>query len=161
MFPSREASPNGARKFCKVGIVEVDNISIAWPKRGHRGTSNPLAEIFEYDDEDDDTNVLHLKAIHVSLYMADYQILEPDTEYTIVAAGYKEYRGEHRWHFITECGLKVRAGKSLDKIWRQWRAEHVDGTQRAGSVDGVPFMTFRAVRKVRSQGTYDMKCRRV
>ena len=162
MFPSRNASRDaGIRKFRDVGIVEVDNISIAWPKRVHTNNSAPLAEIYEREDDEVDTNVLHLKAIHTSLYTAGDQILEPDTEYTIVAAGLREYRGVRRWHFITKCGLKVRAGKSLDKIWTEWRVDHLEGPQRTGSVAGVPFMEFRAIRRVRSHGTDDMKCERV
>jgi hypothetical protein len=158
MFPSRDLCRNGAYKFCDVGIVEVDNISIAWPKRSHRDTSNPLAELVEYEDDEESTNVLHLKAIRPSMYTAGDQILEPDTNYIIVAAGLREYRGIRRWHFITNCGLKVRAGKSLDKIWTEWRVDHLEGPQRTGSVAGVPFMEFRAIRRVRSRGTDDMKC---
>jgi hypothetical protein len=161
MFPSRDASSNVIRKFRHVGIVEVDNISIAWPKRVHNRYSAPLADIFEYDEDTVDTNVLHLKTIHVSMYTAADQILEPDEEYTIVAAGLKEFRSERRWHFITACGIKVRAGKSLAKIWRPWRVEHLQGLQRIGSVQGVPLMTFRAVKKVRIHGEDDMKCERV
>jgi hypothetical protein len=160
MFPSRDASHNGIHEFSKVGIVEVDNISIAWPKRVHNKNSVPLADIFEYDDDTVDTDVLHLNTIHVSMYTADHQVLEPNTEYTIVAAGLKDFRGARRWHFITECGVKVRAGKSLEKIWRPWRVDHLEGPQRIGSVEGVPIMTFRAVRKVRSQGKDFMKCER-
>ena len=78
-----------------------------------------------------------------------------------MAAGLREYRGVRRWHFITKCGLKVRAGKSLDKIWTEWRVDHLEGPQRTGSVAGVPFMEFRAIRRVRSHGTDDMKCERV
>ncbi|OAQ22587.1 hypothetical protein K457DRAFT_25969 [Linnemannia elongata AG-77] len=161
MFPSRDLSRNGAHKFCDVGIVEVDNISIAWPKRSHRDTSNPLAELVEYEVDEESTNVLHLKAIRPSMYTAADQILEPATEYTIVAAGRREYRGDRRWHFITKCGLKVRAGNSLHKIWTEWRVDYLEGPQRAGSVTGVPFMTFRAIRTVRSRGTDDIKCERV
>jgi hypothetical protein len=165
MFPSRDAahrtSPNGIRKFSEVGIVEVDNISIAWPKRVHTKHSAPLADIFEYDDDTVDTNVLHLKTIHVSMYTAADQILEPGKEYTIVAAGLKLYRRNLRWHFITQCGVRVRAGKSLAKIWGAWRIDHLEGQQRIGSVKGVPWMTFRAVRKVRSHGKDDMKCERI
>jgi hypothetical protein len=161
MFPSRDASSNVIRKFSKVGIVEVDNISIAWPKRVHNRYSAPLADIFEYDEDTVDTNVLHLKTIHVSMYTAADRILKPDEEYTIVAAGLKEFRSEHRWHFITACGIKVRAGKSLAKIWTPWRVEHLQGLQRIGRVEGVPLMTFRAVKKVRIHGEDDMKCERV
>jgi hypothetical protein len=162
MYPSRDASRNGGiRKFRNVGIVEVDNISIGWPKRVHTNNSAPLAEIIEYHHDAIDTNVLHLKAIRVSMYTAIDQILEPGTEYTIVAAGLREYRGDRRWHFITECGLKVRSGNSLSKIWKEWRVGHLQGLQRIGSVTGVPFMTFRTVRTVRSRGADDMKCERV
>ena len=48
------------------------------------------------------SNVLHLKTVHVSMYTAADQVLQLKTKYTIVAAGYQEYRGDHRWHFITE-----------------------------------------------------------
>jgi hypothetical protein len=92
------------------------------------------------------------------MYTAGHQILEPDTDYTIVAAGYKEYRGMYRWHFITDCGLKIRAGKSLAKIWGKWRIKHLQGLQRIGSVKGVPFMNFHTIRVVRSRGEDDIKC---
>jgi hypothetical protein len=162
MFPSRDACRSGGiRKFCNVGIVEVDNISIAWPKRVHTNNSAPLAEIFECEGDEVDTNVLHLKAVRTSLYTAADQILKPGIEYTIVAAGLREYRGDRRWHFITKCGLKVRAGNSLYKIWTEWRVDHLEGPQRLGNVTGVPFLRFRAVRMVRSRGTDDIKCDRV
>jgi hypothetical protein len=161
MFPSRDASHNGIHKFSKVGIVEVDNISIAWPKRVHNRYSAPLADIFEYDEDTVDTDVLHLKNIHDSMYTAADRILRPDEEYTIVAAGLKEFRSEHRWHFITACGITVRAGKSLAKIWTPWRVDHLQGLQRIGRVEGVPFMTFRTIRVVNSHNILDMKCERV
>jgi hypothetical protein len=158
MFPAREDCPDGVYKFHQVGIVEVDNIRIGWPKRTHTRDSNPVAEIFECEDDSENTNVLHLKTVHVSMYTAVDQVLQLKTKYTIVAAGYQEYRGDHRWHFITKCGLKIRAGKSLDKIWREWRRFHVDRSEKIGSVAGVPFMDFRALKIVRSRGTYDMQC---
>jgi len=116
-----------------------------------------VAEIFECEDDNNGTNVLHLKNIHVSMYTAIHQALQFKT-YTIVAAGYREFRGHLRWHFITKCGLKIRAGKSLDKIWRVWRGSHVVSPDKIGSVAGVPFMDFRVLKMVRSHGTYDMQC---
>lgn len=158
MFPSRDECPNGARKFHHVGIVEVDNIKISWPKRSHRRVSAPLAEIIEREDDESETDVQRLKAVRSSLYTVAHQILQPDTLYTIVAAGLHEYRGDLRWHFISECGLKFRSGKSLAKIWGEWRITHLEGPKRIRSVVGVPFMTFRAVRCVRSRGTDDVRC---
>ena len=46
MFPSR-SSPNVVRSFTMWGIVEVDNISIAWPNVFITDHSNPLADIYE------------------------------------------------------------------------------------------------------------------
>ena len=44
-YPSREECPDGVRKFRHVGIVEVDNIKIAWPKKSHDYRSAPLADL--------------------------------------------------------------------------------------------------------------------
>ncbi|OAQ27925.1 hypothetical protein K457DRAFT_1820984 [Linnemannia elongata AG-77] len=57
-----------------------------------------------------------------------------------------------------QCGLKVRAGKSLAKIWGKWCVNHLQGLQRIGSVKGVPFMEFHTVRVFRSRGSDDIKC---
>ena len=138
--------------------MEVDNIKIGWPKCTHTRDSNPIAEIFECEEDNENTNVLHLKTVHVSMYTAVHQAVLLDRTYTIVAAGLREYRREHRWHFITKCGVKVRAGKSLAKIWGIWRRSHLKGPEKMGSVVGVPFMDFRAVKIVRSRGIYDMQC---
>lgn len=70
--------------------------------------------------------VAPLKGIHPSLYTSIQNVLKPRTQYTIVAAAYGEYRGVRRWHYITECGLRVRAGESLRKIWNEWRNHHLD-----------------------------------
>ncbi|KAG0195243.1 hypothetical protein BGX28_001876, partial [Mortierella sp. GBA30] len=104
MFPSRDNYPDGCRKFHNVGVVE--NISIAWPKRPHDRRSPPLAEIIECEDDEYDGLVRRLKVTHPSLYTTACEVLQANTQYTIVAAGYVEYRRAHRWHFITECGLK-------------------------------------------------------
>ena len=96
MFPACEDCPDGVHKFRRVGIVEVDNIKIGWPKCTHTRQSNPVAEIFECEDDNNGTNVLHLKNIHVSMYTAIHQALQFKT-YTIVAAGYREFRGHLRW----------------------------------------------------------------
>jgi hypothetical protein len=161
MCPARDDCPDGVYKFHEVGIIEVDNIKIGWPKRTHTRQSNPVAEIFECEDDNNGTNVLHLKTIHVSMYAAVHQVLQLKTKYTIVAAGYREFRGDMRWHFITKCGLKIRAGNSLDKVWREWRQRHVCGSEKIGSVTGVPFMDFRALKIVRSRGAYDMQCQKM
>lgn len=158
MFPSRNAIEGGARKFRSVGIVEVDNITIRWPKRVHDKRTPPLADIVERASEECDDFVQHLKSIHTSSYTADYNILESGEEYTIVAAGMKEFRRSWEWHAITECGLKVRMGKSLRQLWCKWRAQYMEGTAPTGSVDGVERMTFVAGRIVRSKGRYNIKC---
>ncbi len=110
MFPSRNAIDGGARKFRHVVIVEVDNITIAWPKRSHDRRTPPPAEIVEQDDDEVDGLVKKFKATHLSSYTAACNILQPNTQYTIVGAALKKYSGVHRWHFITKCGLKVREG---------------------------------------------------
>jgi hypothetical protein len=157
MFPARNDCPDGVYKFHHVGITEVDNIKIGWPKYTHTRESNPVAEIFECGDDSNGTDVLHLRTIHVSMYTAAHQILL-FAKYRIVAAGYREYRGDRRWHFITKCGLKVRAGKSLAKIWGIWRRSHLKGLEKVGSVLGVPPMNFEALKVVQSRGICDMQC---
>jgi hypothetical protein len=127
MFPSRDTCPYGVLKFSEVGIVEVDNIKIAWPKRAHGRNSAPLAEIVELNAEDEDgIYISKVKIRHVSSYKPAYTALEPNTQYTVVAAGYASYRQAYYIHFITECGLKIRAGKSLTKVWDSWRKQFED-----------------------------------
>ncbi|KAI9242445.1 MAG: hypothetical protein BYD32DRAFT_403635, partial [Podila humilis] len=93
MFPSQNACPYGVYKFSEVGIVEVDNIKIAWPKRAHDQQSIPLAEIVELNAEDEDgIYISKIKIRNVSSYKAAYTTLEPNTQYTVVAAGYATYR---------------------------------------------------------------------
>jgi hypothetical protein len=158
MYPARSASPTGAKKFSKVGIVEVDNIKIAWPKSRHDHRNAPLADIVEVDEDDEDGIFIRkLKVRNTSLFKAGYNVLEPNTQYTVVAAGYGKYRQAYYIHCITECGLKIRAGKSLTKVWDSWRKQFED---RRGYIDipMVKHMVFTAVQKVRSQGSFDMKC---
>ncbi|KAI9241992.1 MAG: hypothetical protein BYD32DRAFT_432709 [Podila humilis] len=108
MFPYQDDCPDGAKKIHEVGIVEVDNIKIAWPKKCHNRGSTPLAEIVELNEEDDDDeNIKKIQISNTSSYQPGYIVLEPDTEYTIVTAGYATYRGSCYIHFITECGVKV------------------------------------------------------
>lgn len=158
MFPSRDAIEGGARKFSKVGIVEVDNITIGWPKQPHRKESAQLADIVERMSEEADGYVRQLKSIHTSSYTTAYNILVPGEEYTIVAAGLKRYRGTVEWHLITQCGVKLRPGKSLRKIWTEWTKRFLERRSKWGSVDGVEWMAFTAIRSVRSRGKNDMKC---
>ena len=158
MFPSRDAHADGARKFHKVGIVEVNNITIGWPKQRHRKENAPFAEIVEKTNADGDEFVKHLKSIHSSSYTAGYNILSPGTEYTIVAAGLKPYRGLTQWHAITQCGVKLRMGKSLRNIWQAWRKSYLGNDMRPGNVDGVEQMTFTAIKKVRNRGQDDIRC---
>jgi hypothetical protein len=158
MFPSRNAIEGGARKFSKVGIIKVNNIKIGWPKREHDKRTPPLAEIVESTSAEDDTFVKHLKSVHSSSYTADYNILQPDMEYTIVAAGLHKYRNILEWHAITQCGVKLHMGKSLRSIWVEWIKNFVDAGARMGNVDGVERMTFIAKSKVRNRGKDDIKC---
>ncbi|KAF9328160.1 hypothetical protein BGZ91_001122, partial [Linnemannia elongata] len=80
-----------------------------------------------------------------------------NTQYTIVAAGMKKYRGDERWHFITECGLRIRGGKSLVKIWDKWRSRFVNQLGYR-DINDVKWMTFNTDEKVLSGGIYHMKC---
>ncbi|MFI5422866.1 MAG: hypothetical protein ACHQWH_02860 [Nitrososphaerales archaeon] len=158
MYPAQSASTTGVKKFSKVGIVEVDNIKIAWPKSRHDYRNAPLADIVEVDEDDEKGIFIRkLKVRNTSLFKAGYNVLEPNTQYTVVAAGYGVYRRSQYVHFITECGQKIRAGKSLTKIWDKWRRQFADDR---GYMDiaMVPHMLFTAVQKVRSQGSFDMKC---
>ena len=94
---------------------------------------------------------------HSTLFTAGYNILVPGTEYTVVAAGLADFRGNSYWHLVTECGLKVKAGKSLEGIWERWRGQYRGDNGRV-LIHKIPKMRFLAERKVRSRGTFDMKC---
>jgi hypothetical protein len=159
MFPYRNALEDGVQKFSKVGIVEIKNIIIAWPKRHYDNRSPPLAVIVEkaVEGEENDT-VKHLTSIHPSAYTADYNILSTGEEYTIVAAGMKSYRGIGEWHAITQCGLQIRLGKSLRKIWTEWRTQFLGDQARTNTVDGVEHMTFLAICKRCIRGKHDITC---
>lgn len=126
----------------------------------HDRRSPPLAEITEWEEESNGM-VTQLRSSHTSLYKAASEILKPNTQYTIVAAGYIEYRDKRRWHYITEDGVKIQGGDSLRKIWDEWRKRHLGDEIRVGTVNGVPWMRFEVIRKVRSQGTNDFKCKLV
>jgi hypothetical protein len=78
--------PDGVYQFHEVGIVKVDNNRIGWPKCTNTRESNAVAEIFECEDDNNGTNVLYLKTVHVSMYMAVHQALQLNTKSTIVAA---------------------------------------------------------------------------
>ncbi|KAF9975190.1 hypothetical protein BGZ75_000613 [Mortierella antarctica] len=158
MFPSRESQANGARKFSKVGIVEVDNVAIGWPKKRIDRRSPPLADIVEKEVDVGDGHIVRLESMSSSSYTAGYNCLEEGSSYTIVAAGQKEYRGEWQWHFITECGKRVRAGKSLKKIWKEWQLQFADRSGCLEKLSDVEWMSFTAIRKVRSKGIGDIKC---
>ena len=158
MYPSRESFGNGVRKFSEIGIVEVDNITIEWPKRRYNKNSVPLAHIIEIDDDDnDDRYVKKLKRISSSAYVAAQSALEEGEEYTIVAARYTSYRGQDRWHFVTKCGLRIRAGNSLTKIWDRWRRRFADDNGRM-EIEWTEWMKFMAIRTTRSRGVDDIKC---
>ena len=99
-----------------------------------------------------------LKKINSSSFTAALSALEEGEEYTTVAAIYANYRGEHRWHFVTKCGLRVRAGRSLTRVWDKWRRKFADDTGRM-DIERTKCMTFTAIRKVRSRGNDDIKCK--
>jgi hypothetical protein len=164
MYPSRgnyPGGPSGIPKFSDVGIVPVDNICIGWPKRRHNRGSAPLAVLVQRNGSDhDDRFVKTMSGVHSSTFTSGYNALEPGGEYTISAVCLMKFRGVLYWHIITECGLKVRAGKSLERLWEKWRGQYRDAS---GMVlrDNIPKMTFVAVRKVRSKGKFDVKCQLV
>jgi hypothetical protein len=159
MFPSRVSEISTAREFSEVGIVEVNNITIGWPRGRHNKGSAPLADIVEKTTVDvDDNGVKELKIIHTSTFRAGYNVLNPDQEYTIVAAGMKEYRSGFHWHAITNCGVKLKMGNSLSEVWDRWRRRCLRAGTRRWNVDGVERMTFIATRKVRIHGYDDMRC---
>lgn len=157
MFPSRKSLKYNVNKFSDVGIVEVDNISIAWPKKRIDKRTPPIADITEYNGPDD-RFVGRLKSIHSSSYRPIYSTLKPGSTYTVTSAGVTSFRGKRVWHFITECGLKVREGESFRKIWSTWRTKYLGEYTRRENVDGVEYMTFVAKRKVRVRGKDDMLC---
>jgi hypothetical protein len=115
------------------------------------------------EEDEDDEFIKKISISNTSSYRAGYSVLDANTEYTVVAAGYSMYRGSRYIHFITDCGLKLRAGKSLTKIWDKWREQFHDETLLLPilNIDMVEKMTFKAVKKVRVQGAFDIKCKLV
>lgn len=157
MFPSIESFENGVREFSDMGIIEVDNITIGWPERKHDGRSVPVAEIIEKEDERVGY-VRRLSSINTSAYTTAHGVLRRNSEYTIVAAGLKEYRGHIQWHFITECGLHVRAGKWLTSVWDEWKRTFENYEGYLDSITSVKWMKFIALTTVKSRGKTDIKC---
>lgn len=88
MYPAQDAFPNEVREFAEMGIVEVDNITIGWPKKRYNKKSAPLAQIVEVGDGDegDDVYVHKIKRPSASSYTAAHNALEEGMQYTIVAA---------------------------------------------------------------------------
>jgi hypothetical protein len=124
-------------------------------ERGKLDKHIPLADVIK------STNlygvVAYFDPIFSSSYTAIYNILRPEMQYTVVAAGMSNYRGKQRWHFITYCGLRVREGKSFRRIWNEWRGKYLDTTQN-WNVDDVEHMTFTTIQKTTSRGNCDMIC---
>ena len=140
-----------------MGIVEVNNITIGWPRGRHNKGSAPLDDIVEQTAVDNN-GVKELTVIHTSTFRAGYNVLNPGQEYTIVAAGMKEYYHRFHWHAITNCGVKLRMGDSLSEVWNRWRRRCLRAGTRHWNVEGVERMTFIARRKVRINGYNDMRC---
>ena len=158
MFPSRDTCEGLVYEFSEVGIVEHKNISIGWPEKKHSKKSRPLAVLVEKPTSDSHEGYVRwMKKPHSTLFTADYNILVPGTEYTVVAAGLADFRGNSYWHLVTECGLKVKAGKSLEGIWERWRGQYTGDHGRV-LIHQIPKMRFLAERKVRIRGVFDMKC---
>ncbi|KAH7043376.1 hypothetical protein BKA57DRAFT_469687, partial [Linnemannia elongata] len=107
MFPSRDTCEGLVYEFSEVGIVEHKNISFGWPEKKHSKKSRPLAVLVEKLTSDSHEGYVRwMKKPHSTLFTADYNILVPGTEYTVVAAGLTDVRGKSYWHLVTECGLK-------------------------------------------------------
>jgi hypothetical protein len=157
MYPSQESFENGVRKFSEMGIVEVNNITIGWPERKHNARSAPVAELVE-KESNGVGYIKRLSSINSSAYTSGYGCLKSRRSYTIVAAGVAEYRGEMQWHFITKCGLRVRAGKSLTKAWNEWKRRFVDRRGYLENLTDVEWMNFVTKKKVRSGGRRDITC---
>ena len=158
MFPSRDTCEGLVYEFSEVGIVEHKNISIGWPEKKHSKKSRPLAVLVEKPTSDSHEGYVRwMKKPHSTLFTADYNILVPGTEYTVVAAGLADFRGNSYWHLVTECGLKVKAGKSLGGIWERWRGQY-RGNHGGVLIHKIPKMRFLAERKVKIRGMSVVKC---
>ena len=158
MFPSRDTCEGLVYEFSEVGIVEHKNISIGWPEKKHSKKSRPLAILVEKPTSDSHEGYVRwMKKPHSTLFTADYNILVPGTEYTVVAAGLADFRGNSYWHLVTECGLKVKAGKSLEGIWERWRGQY-RGNHGGVLIHKIPKMRFLAERKVKIRGMSVVKC---
>ena len=159
MYPAQDAFHREVREFGEMGIVEVDNITIGWPKKRYGKRSAPLAQIVEMCSDDDDGGyVRKIKRPSASSYTAAHRALEEGVQYAIVAASCINYRGEPRWHFITQCGVRVRAGKSLTKLWAKWMKLFADQDGRT-DIECTKYMKFLAMRTTCSRGVDDMKCK--
>ncbi|KAH7028527.1 hypothetical protein BKA57DRAFT_479388 [Linnemannia elongata] len=158
MLPSRDTCEGLVYEFSEVGIVEHKNISIGWPEKKHSKKSRPLAVLVEKPTSDSHEGYVRwMRKPHSSLFTAGYNILVPGTEYTVVAAGLADFRGNSYWHLVTECGLKVKAGKSLEGIWERWRRQYRRNNGRV-LIHKIPKMRFLAERKVKIRGMSVVKC---
>jgi hypothetical protein len=157
MYPSQDSFDEGVREFSEMGIVEVNNITIGWPERRHNARSAPVAELVEKED-DNIGYIKRLRSINPSVYTSGYSCLVNRRHYTIIAAGCMEYRGEMQWHFITKCGLRLRAGKSLTKAWNEWKQRFADESGYLESLTDVKWMEFVTRGNTRSRGTRDIVC---
>ncbi|OAQ25584.1 hypothetical protein K457DRAFT_23046 [Linnemannia elongata AG-77] len=158
MFPSRDTCEGLVYEFSEVGIVEHKNISIGWSEKKHSKESRPLAVLVEKPASDNqEGHVRWIRKVHSSFFTAGHNILVPGTEYTVVASGLADFRGKSCWHLVTECGLKIKAGKSLADIWERWISPY-RGDNGMYLIHQIPKMRFLAERKVKIRGMFDMKC---
>ncbi|KAL1933996.1 hypothetical protein VTP01DRAFT_8086 [Rhizomucor pusillus] len=81
----------------------------------------------------------------MSIFQADYNVMEPDRQYRIVSYGFGSYRGKEYLRVSTTRGIHARCSRTLDNLVRSRMSQR-------------RHVLVRAIKQQKTKGTQDMIC---
>lgn len=136
--------------FPVMGLRTVQNITLGWSTGRYcdYGIIDGV-EIYAvrdtYSTQQDNENLQRLDSVNVSIYKADYEVLEKDKIYKIVSYGFGVFRGKETLCVSTECGTHARCSRTLYNLLKH------------RVLQGLPIL-IRAIKPRKIKGTRDMLC---
>ena len=141
--------------FALLGFTTHDNITLGWSDRplkyGQIIDGVQLVEVDHHDETENndqdirDDTLRFNESVNITIFQADYNVMEPGRQYQIVSYGFGTFRNKEYLCVSTSCGVHIRCSKTLDNLLRRRVRE------------GRPVLV-RAIKPRKTKGTRDMIC---
>lgn len=141
--------------FGFVGFTTHENITIGWSTGPMKyGQTVDGVQLLEHPDHAETVNnaqdvgddALRLsESVNMSIFQADYNVMEPGRQYRIVSYGFGSYRGKEYLCVSTSCGIHARCSRTLDNLVRS-------------RISQGRHVLVRAIKQQKTKGTRDMIC---